>query len=71
MISLNSNYFGTLEISGEQEKSAADWLFNELNNTTKAKEILAINEASKIYNVIVHVTNSHVQESVRTIHCLL
>ena len=71
MILISSNYFGKLEISGEQEKSAAEWLFIELNNATKAKEILAINEARKIYNVTVHVTNSHVQETDRTLHCLL
>lgn len=71
MTSLKSKHLGKLEISGEQEKSAAEWLLKELTNTTKSQEILAIHEARKTYNVAIHPTNSHVKETERTIHYLL
>lgn len=41
MVTIVSPHFGEIEISGENEQKAAEWLTHELNGATKAQEMLA------------------------------
>ena len=40
-----SPHFGEIEITGENAQAAADWLSKELENATKAQEMLAHRDA--------------------------
>lgn len=71
MIEITSPNFGTLQIIGENEHTAADQLKKELTGASKAQEILVITEYQKCYNVAIHVTNSHVVDKDRIVHSLL
>lgn len=71
MIEITSPNFGTLQITGENEHTAADQLKKELTGASKAQEILVIAESQKRYNVAIHSTNSHVADNDRIIHSLL
>ena len=71
MIEIKSPNFGTLQITGENEHTAADQLKKELSGATKAQEILVISEYQKRYNVAIHPTNSHVADKDRIVHSLL
>lgn len=71
MIEIKSPNFGTLQITGENEHTAADQLKKELSGASKAQEILVISEYQKHYNVTIHPTNSHVADKDRIVHSLL
>ena len=71
MIEITSPNFGTLQITGENEHTAANQLKEELSGASKAQEILVISEYQKRYNVVIHPTNSHVAYKDRIVHSLL
>ena len=71
MIEIISPNFGTLQITGENEYTAADQLKKELSGANKAQEILVISEYQKRYNAAIHPTNSHVADKDRIVHSLL
>lgn len=71
MIKIKSPHFGEIEITGENAQTAADWLSKELANTTKAQEILLHREAMQQFNVVLSVSNSHVDGKENIPHCLL
>ena len=64
MIEITSPNFGTLQITGENEHTAANQLKEELSGASKAQEILVISEYHKCYN-------SHVADKDRIVHSLL
>ena len=71
MTEIISPNFGTLQITGENEYTAADQLKKELSGASKAQEILVLSEYQKRYNVAIHPTNSHVADKDRIVHSLL
>lgn len=71
MITIKSPHFGQLQISGNQEIPAAEWLKKELESTDKAQEILACHKVQQIFQVNIHPTNTHVSDTDKIIHCLL
>ena len=71
MIKIKSPHFGEIEITGENAQTAADWLSKELANTTQAQEILLHREAMQQFNVVLSVSNSHVDGKENIPHCLL
>lgn len=71
MIQIKSPYFGEIEITGENAQAAADWLTKELENATKAQEILLHREAMQQFNVELSVSNSHVDGKENIPRCLL
>ena len=71
MIEITSPNFGTLQIIGENEHTAANLLKEELSGANKAQEILVISEYQKRYNVVIYPTNSHVADKDRIVHSWL
>lgn len=71
MVTIVSPHFGEIEISGENAQTAANWLTKELENATKAQEILLHREAMQQFNVELSVLNSHVEGKENIPHCLL
>lgn len=66
-----SPHFGEIEITGENASATADWLSKELIGATKAQEILLHREAMQQFNVVLSVSNSHVDGKENIPHCLL
>ncbi len=71
MVTIVSPHFGEIEISGENEQKAAEWLTHELNGATKAQEILAHRNAMLQFGVQVAATNSHIKDKEKILHSLL
>lgn len=71
MVTIVSPHFGEIEISGENEQKAAEWLTHELNGATKAQEMLAHRDAMLQFDVEVAATNSHVKDKENILHSLL
>ena len=71
MIKIKSPHFGEIEITGENAQAAADWLSKELENATKAQEMLAHRDAMIQFGVEVAATNSHVKDKENIRHSLL
>lgn len=71
MIEIISPNFGALQITGENEHTAANQLKKELSGASKTQEILVISEYQKRYNVAIHPTNSHIADKDRIVHSLL
>lgn len=71
MVTIVSPHFGEIVISGENAQAAADWLSKELENATKAQEMLAHRDAMLQFCVEVAATNSHVEGKENIPHCLL
>ena len=68
---IKSPHFGEIHITGENAQAAANWLTKELENATKAQEILLHREAMQQFNVELSVSNSHVNGKENIPHCLL
>lgn len=71
MIQIKSPHFGEIEITGENAQAASDWLSKELENATKAQEILLHRKAMQQFSVELSVSNSHVDGKENIPHCLL